>query len=383
MTVRIQGPTMASSATPLRVGVNARTFSVSEPGGEVQCGRALVEALADREDLELVIFSHTDRSPEIDGTERVTSGLPDRQTVGIAWEAFGLPGAVERSDLDVLFCPTSNAPLRPVSVPVVTWIHDVFAYQGYASGLYHRFQRVRVPRVVANTDHVTTVSEFAKQEIRSEFDLPDDGVTVVYNGIDDHFFGDSAGESIDLPERYLLYVGGLNDRKNVSGLLTAYRILREQHGIDHHLVLAGPGRKLIYDRVDSDLAAEGVDHRGFLAPGELKYAYENADAFVFVSNRETFGAPPVEAMACGTPVVASDRPCLPEVLGDAAEFVDPTDPESIASGVLAVLEDPELRERLISAGTERASGYTWDRAAKETVQVLERAVRSRTSTEVR
>lgn len=358
------------SDQPLRVGVNARTFSVDEPGGEVQCGRALVKALATRDDLELVLFSHTDECPPIADAERITSGLPDAQTVGLAWEGLGLPRAVERSNLNVLFCPTSNGPLRPVSVPVVSWIHDVFAYQGYAGALYHRLQRVRVPRVVANSDHVTTVSEFAKSQIRGEFDLPEEAVDVVYNGIDDHFYSNDPGDALDLPDDYLLYVGGLNERKNISGLLEAYRILRSEGGFDHALILAGPVKELIYDRVDSNLAAEGVDHRGFLSPGELKYAYENADAFVFPSNRETFGAPPVEAMACETPVVASDRPCLPEVLGDAAYFVNPDDPQAIASGIREVVRNHSLRERLVSDGRHRASEYTWDQAAVRMESVL-------------
>lgn len=355
----------------MHVGVNARAFSLSDPGGDVQCGIRLIEALASRNDVNLTLFGH----PSVDelfpdATVASNYFYVDSQEFGVLWEQFALPRLVHEYDVDVLFCPNGNGPARSVSVPVVTCLHDVFAYRGYAGGLYSTLQQVRLPRIVRHSDAMTTVSEFSKQEITDAFAIDPSEITVVYNGIDGNFLDCDDTEPIETPANYLLFVGGMNHRKNFSGLVDAFEILRSEYDCEHELVLAGPGEKNIYANVDANLERDALTHLGFVSEPQLRYLYTNADLFLFPSLMEGFGVPPLEAMACGTAVVSSDLPCMPEVLDDAAAFTDPTDPDGFAATIYEVLTDDEFRRELVERGRTRAGQFTWERAAAETVQVL-------------
>jgi glycosyltransferase involved in cell wall biosynthesis len=358
----------------MHVGVNARPFSISHPGGEVQAGIAVVRALSDRPDLEVTLFGHESLTGEFPGVRVVSKGFPfDSQVFGIAWESTYLPRLAHDVGVDVLFCPTSNGPVRQTTVPVVTSIHDIFAYRGDAGGLYGRLQRFRLPRVVEHSDAITTVSEFSRDELLGEFpDLDPETIRVVYNGVDELFLDDRRGEPLSVPDPFVLFVGGLNKRKNFEGLLEAFVRARTEYGLPHELVIAGPDAKRIYGRVEERLSREVVHHVGFVADRQLVWLYRNADAFAFPSLAEGFGLPPLEAMACETPVISSDRPCMPEVLGDAARFVDPTDPDAFAGALYEVLTDEQLRSELRERGRKRASNFTWDRTTELTVDVIER-----------
>lgn len=171
---------------------------------------------------------------------------------------------------------------------------------------------------------------------------------------------------------YLLFVGTLEPRKNLPGLLTAYRILLSR-GVNREPLVVVGSRGWFYDEVFARVEALGLGaHVRFLenVPDEdLPALYSGAVLLVMPSFYEGFGLPALEALACGTPVVLSDRGSLPEVGGEAAVYVNPDSPEEIAAGVARVLEDPDLRERLRAAGLAHAARFTWEETARKTLNI--------------
>ncbi len=354
----------------MRVGVNARTFSDAQPDGETQASMHVASTLATDPAVDVEYFGSTEMPERFRRAGRTTAYPVGSQVYGVVWERTVLPVLARRADLDVLLCPTANAPLTASDrYDVVTYVHDVNAQKGMAGRLQRWYRQATVPRTVSVSDRIVTVSEFSRREILAEFDVDPSAVSVVYNGIDEIFHRSSPGTPVDVPDRYVLYVGAMNPRKNVGGLLDAFAEFRRRAGEEYDLVVVGPENKFIYESFDVP-DEEYVHTPGFLSRRELKYVYRQADLFCFPSLYEGFGLPPMEALACGTPVVASDVAALPELLGDAAELVDPTDPGAIAAGMVTVLTDDAYRSTLVDRGLDRAGEFTWDRAAANLKRIL-------------
>jgi glycosyltransferase involved in cell wall biosynthesis len=248
-------------------------------------------------------------------------------------------------------------------------IHDVNAMEGHSSSAHQLYRRLAIPRAADVADAVVTVSEFSKREIVSHLGIGPDKIRVVYNGVDEYFFEPGDGDPFDLPDSYVLYVGAINPRKNVERLVEAFNRLDGGPGIPEKLVLIGPERKAIFKAVDLE-DSTAIVTPGYVTRAELKYAYTHADLFAFPSLYEGFGLPPLEAMACGTPVVAGEAGALPEVLGDAAEFVDPSDVDAIARGIQRVLTNQGCANDLVLRGSERVKKYTWEGAVDTLVNML-------------
>jgi len=353
----------------MRIGINARTLSAENPGGAVQTVISLIEELATR-DVELVLFGHASMRRLVPDLSVVDAGFVHRsQPYGVIWERTLLPSLARRHDVDVLFCPNGNGPLHRTSFPVVMQIHDVNALKGYSSGIHQAYRRLAVPRGAKVADAIITVSEFSKQEILTHLGVDPRKVHVAYNGVDEFFLGPEEGTPVELPEPYILYVGAMNPRKNVGGLVEAFHLLKETTDLPQKLVLVGPENDLIFKRVEIHDLSDVVTP-GYVTREELKYAYTHADLFAFPSLYEGFGLPPLEAMACGTPVVAGDATSLPEVLGDAAEFVDPENVSAVAGGMEKVIGDQEYAEELVRRGSEKAAEYTWERATDKVLEAI-------------
>ena len=210
-----------------------------------------------------------------------------------------------------------------------------------------------------------------------------DRVRVVYPGVDPDFAPGKADAiartrvALDFPEGYLLYVGTLEPRKNISLLVDAWEILRSRHEGVLPLVLAGPygwrSRNLL--RRIEHRTDKGLRYLGPLPREELVRVVQASSIFVYPSLHEGFGLPPAEAMACGVPTVVSNRTSLPEVVGDAGRQVDPSDPEDLAATLLDLMEHPETAADLAAMGRERAGRFTWGKAAEEMEAIFFEALR--------
>lgn len=297
---------------------------------------------------------------------------------GHLWEQLALPRHIQGS---LLWSPCSTGPLS-VRRQVVT-IHDCAFVDQVAcfSRAFARWYQWLVPRLARRAQAIITVSRFSRDRIVEYCRVPAEKITVVYNGVDVGFRPQDAASveacarRLSLPRPYVLCVGSLEPRKNLRRLLAAWSRLADRYG-DVWLVLAGAGHQE-GTRVFADAGLSHVAPRvhltGYLGDGDLPALYAGAEVFLYPSVYEGFGLPVAEAMACGTPVVCSNVTALPEVAGDAAEFVDPLDVESIADGLVRLLEDRQRREALRTAGLAQSRQFSWEDAAKATWHVLESA----------
>jgi glycosyltransferase involved in cell wall biosynthesis len=230
---------------------------------------------------------------------------------------------------------------------------------------------------VRRADHLLAISEHTRRDLIDLLGAPPAGVTVTHCGVDPTFRPLDAAQvaawraRYGLPERFILYVGTLEPRKNVPRLLDAYARLRRRGPVPP-LVLVG-GRGWRHAAIDARLAALGlgdaVRFLGYVPAAELPLCYNAAGVFVYPSLYEGFGLPPLEALACGTPVVTSNAASLPEAVGDAAVLVDPRDPAALADALAAALADEPLRQRLRAAGLAQARRFSWRRMAEQTLAV--------------
>jgi glycosyltransferase involved in cell wall biosynthesis len=245
--------------------------------------------------------------------------------------------------------------------------------------------RPLIPRGARHARAIIAVSATTKRDLVRTLNVPEAKVHVVYEAAAPQFrplAHDSALESVrgkyGLPPSFILYVGTIEPRKNLMRLLRAFNLVRQQ-GFDSH-VLALVGSRG-WKNADVLATAEqlGLDGAvrvlGHVHTQDLVGLYNLADVLAFPSLYEGFGLPVIEAMACGTPVVASPNGSLGEIAGTAAEFVDPTQVESIAQGLRTVLSDADRRAHLRAAGFEQAARFSWETTARQTRQVYEAVLR--------
>jgi glycosyltransferase involved in cell wall biosynthesis len=228
--------------------------------------------------------------------------------------------------------------------------------------------------------HIIAVSEQTRRDIVSAYGVPAEKITVIYEAADTRFriqppeVVASARARYLLPERYLLFVGTVEPRKNLVRLLTAFERLHAE-GLTDALVIVGRRGWLTGDfdaTLERSPARPAVLFPGFVPDDDLPAVYAGAQALVMPSLYEGFGLPVLEAMACATPVACSHNSSLPEVAGDAALLFDPFDVDSISDALRRILHDPDLQAHLRDAGLLQASHFSWERAAQETLAVYHR-----------
>ncbi len=298
--------------------------------------------------------------------------------------AVQIPRIAHRLDLDVLHDPTGVTPFLLGTGPAaaVVTVHDVFAWSipGYSTLADRLIYRHWLPHLLPRVDTVITISETSKADLIRYLHLDPARIRVIYRCVSDsyriapHEIVEKVKAKYRLPNKYLLFVGSTEKRKNLPRLLQAYGILT-QRGNPPPLVVVGAPRFAHSSSLVADLGLQDrVIFTGYIPDADLPAIYSGATLFLFPSLYEGFGLPPLEAMACGTPVVCSNTSSLPEVVGDAAVMVDPYDVPAMADGIERVLGDPDLQEELRRRGLERAAQFTWERAARQTVEVYRKVL---------
>jgi len=294
---------------------------------------------------------------------------------------FGLPWTVSKHPVDILHATFSFAPWCLPNRIVLT-VHDVCAtvHPEFFKPVIGARVRWLLARDLSKATRVLVPTETSKRELLENYPIGADRISVIPYGVSQKFGGDTApvearpewGEwTRRLSSTFILYVGRFHVRKNLERLIRAFSQVRERRS-DLQLVLAGRdfwNRKQVEAEIGS-LGLEGdVLCPGHVEDAALDYLYQRAALFAYPSIHEGFGFPPLEAMARGVPVLSSNLSAMAEVLGDAALLVDPFDTESIAHGLEQILDDSALRTRLIAKGRERVRQFTWERAARATLEV--------------
>ena len=369
----------------VRIGIDARMLAYRR-GGIAGYVAHLLPALAaiDPETPYRVLRHRRDETRTEPGSNfrRATVWTPCHHRLE-RW-ALGLEAA--RLGLDLLHSPDFIPPAFGARHFVIT-IHDLnfLYYPEFLTAESRRYYIDQIEWTVERADHILADSEATRQDIVRLLGVAPEKVTTVHLAADAAYRPLPAAEvapvleRYQLPPGYLLFVGTLEPRKNVPGLLSAYRSLLDQGVTEAPLVLVG-GRGWLYEEIFQQVEALRLEdrvrfHHG-VPDGDLPALYNGAAVLVTPSFYEGFGLPALEAMACGTPVVVADRGSLPEVVGAAGVLVDPEEIESIATGLATVLGDPDQQRRLREAGLAQAATFSWERTARETQAVYRRVAGS-------
>jgi glycosyltransferase involved in cell wall biosynthesis len=282
----------------------------------------------------------------------------------------------------MLWSPTASGPLA-VKNQIVT-IHDIayIEHPEWFNHWYAKWYQFVIPRLALRVKKIITVSEFSKTRLIEMTKISPDKIVVIPNGIDERFKPCSTSEvdntrkALGIPSLYyILSLCSLEPRKNIYRLLRAWQDVHKNLPEDIWLVLAGAkGHMLVFKNLSFNKLPPRVHFTGYVSDKFLPSLYSGAIAFVYVSLYEGFGLPPLEAMACGTPVLTSNVTSLPEVVNDAALMVNPYDTEAIGCGIVRLVENVDLRKELIGKALKRAKNFTWDITAELTQKVLKEAM---------
>jgi glycosyltransferase involved in cell wall biosynthesis len=302
-----------------------------------------------------------------------------RVPIGTYWDQVIVPGFLKKYNVDVLFNPFLSVPIRGrygkvmimhnVEYHTVPKVYDVAMYTWW-----FMLEKMILPAA----DRVISISQVMTDDFRKHVKYPISQVRTIYHGVTEKFHVETdpvklarARLEYELPERFILFVGHLYPQKNFATLARAFARLKDD--IPHRLVIAGRPRW----KFDTDVALihelridDRVDVLHYVPHDDLPSVYTLADCFVYPSLYESFGLAQLEAMACGCPVVGANAGAIPEVTGGAAMLFEPLDVDGLAKAILAVTGDPAVRQDLVRRGFARAKEFTWERTARETLDVF-------------
>lgn len=313
-------------------------------------------------------------------TEKVMSFPPRLWTqIRLSYETSVRPPSV-------LFIPAHTLP-RFSKSPIVTTIHDI-GFKHYPQ-LYPRhelwYHNYSMNQAVRKAVHIIAISEATKKDILKYYpDTRESKITVIHHGFNRERYRPLRSTDKEIYRKkygkYILFIGRLEEKKNVVGMVKAYALLRKERKITHKLVLAGRPR-YGFTKVEEEIAKLPDDIKkdiimpGYISDERLPVIMREADIFLFTTFFEGFGMPILEAFASGVPVVASNTTSIPEVAGNAAILVNPYKPLEIASGCSRLINKPDLRRRQISLGIQRSRQFTWEKSADMTLEVLRNVAR--------
>ena len=369
----------------MRIAIDVRA-ATRQPSGVGIYTRTLVAALARREEDDRYLLL-SNRPVQLE------TQLPDNfdvldqpYPIGNLWLQTHCPTILRRQNIDVFHGTNFLAPLRG-SCPVVLTIHDLssFLFPELHTWRNNLVQR-SLPWMIKRAARIIAISENTKRDLISHLHAPEEKIRVVHNACppcfeipDDRATRERIKRELHLPERYFLFVGTLEPRKNLGFLLEAFARFTERNAGATKLVLAGTdgwGSQEIRAKHQRLGLGERVVFTGYIEQSKLPAVYRGAQALIMPSVYEGFGLPLVEAMTCGTPVVAAANSALPEVVGDAAVLVDNHDVQQLAEMLVLIDQDETVRIKHSQAGLELAKRFRLDNFAAATYEVYREAVES-------
>lgn len=357
----------------MRIILDLRIFGV-EYGGLGRYNQKLLENLIqiDKNNQYIILFK---KKPD-------NLILPDNFQITICnfhWysikEQILLPFILNKLKPDLVHFPHFNVPLFYRGRFVLT-IHDLIMtkYPSRRSSTLNKLffvvkrwgYNLVIKSAIKKAIRVIAVSQFTAQDIKAYFKLSDfeaQKITVIYEGVS---IAHDPEEVSGLPDKFLLYVGNAYPHKNLEFLVKAFEQFRQDNP-DFYLILVG-ATSYFYERLKNK-ASRGVIFAGLLSDARLAYYYQKATAYVFPSLYEGFGLPPLEAMSYDLPVLSSNSSCLPEVLGSAALYFDPGDQKDLLNKLNQIINNQDLRQKLIAAGLEQIKKYDWQKMASATFEI--------------
>jgi glycosyltransferase involved in cell wall biosynthesis len=283
---------------------------------------------------------------------------------------------------DILFVPSHTFPLVGGKKNIITW-HDI-GYERYPENYSHwdlASLKQGIKNALKMADKIVSVSEFTKSEMVRIYEIDPDRIRVIHLGCDHQFWRpiepDQVKEflikhNLNLP--YFIFIGRLSLKKNLLGLIRSYNAFRKKINRPFNLILVGSetfNNHEIEEEIKNSPYGEEIKKMGWLPSADLPVLLSGAQAMVFPSIYEGFGLPSVEAMSCGCPVIASNSSALPEIISSAGLYADAHDVDGFADQMLKIIQDQNLRAELITKSLKRAEEFSWEKCAKQTLQLLE------------
>lgn len=266
-------------------------------------------------------------------------------------------------------------------LPTIITVHDLVAldYPEFCKNSTAAYYRLFLPNSIRKAKKIIAVSNTIKEDIIRKFDIDPEKIEVIHHGVGEEFTKiQSSGqlkqviEKYQLPHKFLLFVGNLEPRKNLPNLIDALIELKKHNRFEHKLVIAGENgwkNNSIFEKVKQYGIVDDIIFTGYVDQQDLPSLYSLADLFVFPSFYEGFGLPVLEAMACGTPVLGSNRGALPEIIGTHLPSVNPSDVNDIVQKILLFVNDPQLKNTAVNYGKERVKQFTWEKTTQQTLNV--------------
>lgn len=375
----------------MKIGIDAR-WIYPQISGVGRVTEKLIRHLGkiDGDNQYILLFNDSELL-EIYGSRWET--YPNLKPILIPWGIFtpgnqvGMSSLIRKEGINLFHSTNYMIPLFLGNIPVVSTIHDLipikfphFTPRAKKTRFNRIFRRLLV-WCIRRSDKVITVSGHTRDDLIKDLGIPPDKIAVVYNGIDDKYHPPDRANveknqapKLRFSDPYLLYVGRFDPYKNVVGLIRSFRRFCQNREDNPRLVLAGhldpryPEAGLAVKELDLDTRVTFLDG---VEEDELIRLYSDARILILPSFYEGFGLPPLEAMACGTPVIVSNRGSLPEVVGNAGLIVDPTSEDDIATAVEKLWDSESLRSEFILKGLKRAKDFSWEKTARETLKVYE------------
>ena len=308
------------------------------------------------------------------------------------WEQVTLPKAVKELNLDMLHCTSNTAPIR-CKTPLILTLHDIIFLEPRDKSnksLYQNmgwfYRRFVVPKILKKCKCIITVSNFEKNNIVSKLNIPEERITMIYNGYNEWFKPTQDTNQVykkyidDLG--YFFFLGNTDPKKNTERTLIAYSQYLDKSDVKRKLLMADLDKDYLEDIIERN-HIENIKNNivmpGYIVNSDLPYIYNNAFAFLYTSLRESFGIPLLEAMACGTPVITSNTSSMPEIGGKDAIMVNPESPEEIAEKMLLLEKDDQLYKKQEEYGVIRAQLFSWRLTAEQLLNVYEKVYRQNLS----
>lgn len=373
----------------MNIAINGLFLSLKNTGG----GRYLTDLLAGLQpfgrDIKYFLFTNNNINREKivsnPFVETIDCGWMVRfRPLRLLWENLILPRVIGKRKIDLLHAAGFTLPLN-VSCKSVITIFDMTFFTMPKMHLPSKiaYFRTMVPLALKKADKIIAISNQTKSDIIKCFKIREDKIEVIYIGAGREFkvIGDNLAiekikEKYSLPKKYILFVGTIEPRKNIKGLMHAYAELKKK-GCEHKLVIAGK-RGWHYDDIFETVRRlklnSDIIFTDYVLSQDLPFIYNGASIFVYPSFYEGFGMPVLEAMSCGVPVVTSNISSLPEVTGQAAILVNPTDIQEISASIDKILRDENLANNMIKNGLQRASLFSLEKMVRQTQEAYNKVL---------
>lgn len=300
------------------------------------------------------------------------------------WEQWALPRAARKAGVDILHCTSNTAPIW-CDIPLVLTLHDIIFLEprdkknkSLYQNLGYFYRRWDVPRILKKCRRIITVSDFELGNIKQKLQLPDSQLKMIYNGYNEWFRPIESDKQqyrkYIADAGYFFFLGNTDPKKNTERTLVAYAKYLEQSEVKRPLLMADLDQEYLNGIIERNGIEAIRDHivmPGYIINSDLPYIYNNAFAFLYTSLRESFGIPLLEAMACGIPVITSNKSSMPEIAGHDAILINPESSDEIALKMLQLERDTDFYQRQKAVGLERAKLFSWRKTTENLLRLYE------------